>query len=83
MFLKYASAYDFAGSIPMQQFIPFEDEWDMLETLRPEDLIPYRAGMLDPRPSDQCTGPISPSIFSSSPGCTPIRRAVPPESSST
>lgn len=83
MFLKYASAYDFAGSIPMQQFIPFEDEWDMLETLRPEDLIPYRAGMLDSRPSDQRTGPISPSIFSSSPGCTPIRRAVPPESSST
>ena len=67
----------------MQQFIPFEDEWDVLETLRPEDLIPYRAGLLDSRPSRHCTGPISPSISSSSPGCAPIRRAVPPESSST
>lgn len=83
MFLKYASAYDLAGSIPMQQFIPFEDEWDVLETLRPEELIPYRAGLLDSRPSDQRTGPISPSIFSLSPGCASIRRAVPPESSST
>ncbi len=67
----------------MQQFIPLEDEWDVLETLRPEDLIPYRAGLLDSHPPDQRTGPIPPSIFSSSPGCTPIPRAVPPESSST
>jgi hypothetical protein len=31
----------------MQQFIPFEDDWDILEKLRPEDLIPYRVGLLD------------------------------------
>ena len=29
----------------MQQFIPFEDEWEALEKLRPEDLIPYRVGL--------------------------------------
>ena len=30
----------------MLQFIPFEDDWDALERLRPEDLIPYRVGLL-------------------------------------
>lgn len=30
----------------MQQFIPFDDDWDALATLRPEDLVPYRVGML-------------------------------------
>ncbi len=34
----------------MQQFIPFEDDWDALEHLRPEDLIPYRSGLL-PQPA--------------------------------
>ena len=29
----------------MQQFIPFEEDWDALENLRPEDLIPYRVGL--------------------------------------
>lgn len=29
------------------QFIPFEDDWDALARLRPEDLVPYRVGMLD------------------------------------
>lgn len=29
----------------MQQFIPFEDDWDALETLRPESLIPFRIGV--------------------------------------
>jgi len=28
----------------MQQFIPFEDDWDALEKLLPEALIPYRVG---------------------------------------
>lgn len=31
----------------MQQFIPFEDDWDMLEALSPDALIPYRIGLLD------------------------------------
>jgi hypothetical protein len=68
----------------MQQFIPFEDDWDALENLRPEDLIPYRVGLLDKsRPDAQRTVPMSPSIFSSSPTCTPMRCAVPADSSST
>nr|WP_199046203.1 hypothetical protein [Dyella sp. ASV24] len=29
----------------MQQFIPFEDEWDILDRLSPEDLIPYHVGV--------------------------------------
>lgn len=68
----------------MQQFIPFEDDWDALENLRPEDLIPYRVGMLDaPRAAVQCTGPMSPSIFNASPSFAPMRCAVPADSSST
>ncbi len=34
----------------MLQFIPFEDDWDALERLRPEELIPYRVGLL-PEPA--------------------------------
>ena len=29
----------------MQQFIPFEDDWDALKNLRPEDFVPYRVGL--------------------------------------
>jgi len=29
----------------MQQFIPFEDEWDILERLSPASLIPYHVGV--------------------------------------
>lgn len=29
----------------MQQFIPFEDEWDILDRLSPESLIPYHVGV--------------------------------------
>lgn len=68
----------------MQQFIPFEDDWDALENLRPEDLIPYRVGLLGKsRPDAQRTVPMSPSIFSSSPTFTPVRFTVPADSSST
>jgi hypothetical protein len=68
----------------MQQFIPFEDDWDALENLRPEDLIPYRVGMLDaPCAAAQRTGPMSPSIFNASPSFAPMRCAVPADSSST
>lgn len=68
----------------MQQFIPFEDDWDVLASLRPEELIPYRVGMLNRSgPATQRTGPMSPSSLSSSPAFAPMRRAVPADSSST
>ena len=68
----------------MQQFIPFEDDWDALESLRPEDLIPYRVGLLGKSdPVAQRTVPMSPSILSASPTCAPRRCAVPAASSST
>jgi hypothetical protein len=64
----------------MQQFIPFEDEWDMLDAIRVEALIPYRVGLAV---AAQSTVPTSPSIASVSPSRTPIRLAVPADSSST
>ncbi|MGY3041151.1 hypothetical protein ACVWWQ_002783 [Rhodanobacter sp. TND4EL1] len=68
----------------MQQFIPFEDDWDALENLRPEDLIPFRVDLLDPiEPSAQRTSPRSASIFNTSPALNPMRRAVPAGSSRT
>jgi hypothetical protein len=68
----------------MKQFIPFEDDWDVLENLRPEDLIPYRVGFLDRRNTPaQRTVPTSPSIFNTSPACAPMRVAVPADSSNT
>lgn len=63
----------------MQQFIPFEDEWDMLDAICMEALIPYRVGLV----VAHSTGPTSPSIASVSPPRTPIRLAVPADSSST
>ena len=30
----------------MQQFVPFEDDWDALEQMHPEALIPYRVGLV-------------------------------------
>lgn len=66
---------------PMQRFIPFEDDWDALANLCPEDLIPYRVGMLNA--AVQRTDPRSPVTFSSSPRCTPMRCAEPADSSST
>ena len=68
----------------MQQFIPFEDDWDALERLRPEALIPYRVGLLEqPGTVAQRTVPTSPAIFSSSATFAPMRAAVPAGSSST
>ncbi len=52
----------------MQQFIPFEDDWAALEDLRPEDLVPYRVGLLDRgAPAGQRCESASSSVFSSWP----------------
>ena len=57
----------------MQQFIPFEDDWAALENLRPEDLVPYRVGLLDRgAPTGQRSGPASSSVFSSWPAQRPV-----------
>ncbi len=65
----------------MQQFIPFEDDWDALRNLRPEDLIPYRIELL--ASVTHSTSPTSPARVNSSPVFSPMRAAVPPESSRT
>jgi hypothetical protein len=54
----------------MQQFIPFEDDWDALENLRPESLVPYHVGVLcrhDMAPAEPCAGPMFPAEVCSSP----------------
>ena len=67
----------------MQQFIPFEDDWDLLERLGPEQLRPYRLGLASGKSATPyCTGPMSPSTVSVSPTCAPMRVAVPAGSSS-
>lgn len=56
----------------MQQFIPFEDDWVALEKLRPEDLVPYRIGLLDACAAvGQCCDPAQSSVFSSWPAQRP------------
>lgn len=57
----------------MQQFIPFEDDWAALEKLRPEDLVPYRVGLLDrDAPTGQRSGSAVPSVFSHWPAQRPV-----------
>lgn len=67
----------------MKQFIPFEDDWDVLEGLDPSKLVPYQVGVPCQRGAGQRTVPISPSTVSSSPCSAPMRRAVPAASSRT
>ena len=67
----------------MKQFIPFEDDWDMLERLEPSRLVPFQVGLPCQRGAVQRTAPMSPSTVSSSPVSTPMRRTVPAGSSST
>ena len=68
----------------MQQFIPFEDEWDMLERFDPSQLVPYQVGLPCVRGAvAQRTAPTAPSMVSSSPVCAPMFRAVPAGSSRT
>lgn len=71
----------------MQQFIPFEDEWDLLDRVAVESLSPYRVGLHCrhdlARGPDQRTAPTSPSTSIASPICMPMRAAVPAGNSST
>lgn len=71
----------------MQQFVPFEDDWDALENLHPAALIPFRLGVPCAHdmavPAGHCTLPMAPSTANSSPTAAPMRLAVPAGSSST
>jgi hypothetical protein len=69
------------GAHTMQQFIPFEDDWDALENLRPEALIPFRLGLLCK--SELPAARTLSSIFSATPGCAPIQCVLPVENSGT
>ena len=67
----------------MQQFIPFEDDWDALAQLRSGDLVPYQVGMLaSAGPPDHALRRFA----HPQPACrrsTPIAWAVPAGNSST
>ena len=55
----------------MKQFIPFNDEWFDHPERAPGPLVPYQCGVPCQHelatPSDQCTGPMLPSMSSRSP----------------
>jgi hypothetical protein len=66
----------------MQQFIPFEDDWDALEQLRPEALIPYRVGFV-PAHAPAVVAPLSSTeaLVASRSGDSSTRCAPPLDSS--
>jgi hypothetical protein len=67
----------------MQQFIPFEDDWDALENLRPEALIPFRLGLLGTSELPVARSAHSlPTIFGT-PACAPIPCAASVDNSSS
>ena len=64
----------------MQQFIPFEDEWDILDRLSPEDLIPYHVGVPcrhDLAANDHCGGPTAPSAVQGPQSPASVRTCLP------
>lgn len=68
----------------MQQFVPFEDDWDAYESMCQGALVPYRIGLICARePADAATRPIGPplSTFAVSPAAAPPPLAVRTEAS--
>ncbi|PMQ07499.1 hypothetical protein DyAD56_01875 [Dyella sp. AD56] len=66
----------------MQQFIPFEDEWDILDRLSPEDLIPYHVGVPcrhDLAANDHHAEPAAPTFTTRA----PMHATIPPRRSGT
>ena len=65
----------------MRQFIPFEDEWDMLESLGPDALIPFHIDLSCERGTftqpAQRTGASRVSTVNVSPTEAPMRLTVP------
>ncbi|WP_201314999.1 hypothetical protein [Dyella sp. EPa41] len=64
----------------MQQFIPFEDDWDALENLRPDMLVPYHVGVPcrhDLAAANHCAAPTASTMAGSSPTVTPILTPAP------
>ena len=52
----------------MQQFIPFEDDWDALEKMAPEVLVPYRVGLVPVHESGQMRSDPHPKAHDCVPG---------------
>lgn len=64
----------------MQQFIPFEDDWDALENLRPDMLVPYHVGvpcLHDLAAANHCIMPTTSSMADSSMNPVPASAMAP------
>lgn len=53
----------------MQQFIPFEDDWDALEKMSPEALVPYRVGLVPVHEVEQ----LRPSASTEAAACVAVK----------